>query len=291
MAIKKLGLGKNVADLGLKELLSGFNAPLPAQAGSSGEMQKLPIEFLRPGQYQPRHNIDKEALEELASSIRAQGLIQPVIVRTLSTKSYEIIAGERRWRAAQLAGLHEIPVIIRNLSNEQAMAIALIENIQREDLNVLDEALALQRLIAEFGMTHQAVAETVGKSRATVTNLLRLLELSPEVKELLAKGKIEMGHARALLGTAALAQIHIAKMIVAKGLSVRETEKLVQQQQNKKSVTPVKIRDPNIVKLEKDLSEKLGAHTSIQTINKKKGRLIITYHSLEELDGILQHIR
>jgi ParB family transcriptional regulator, chromosome partitioning protein len=292
MSVKKPGLGKNVTNLGLKELLSDFNSNNNAnKLQVNSNLQKLPIEFLHPGKYQPRHTVNQASLEELASSIRNQGLLQPIIVRHKADKEYEIIAGERRWRAAQLAGLTEVPIILRDLKDKDALAISLVENIQREDLNAIDEAEALDRLSKEFSMTHQEVANVVGKSRTTVTNLLRLLELQPLVRELVAKEEIEMGHARALLSLSVTEQARAAKTIVAKGLSVRETERLVTNLQNKKSSSPTMQRDPNIAKLETNLSEKLGAKVTIQQISKSKGRIVINYNSLDELDGILEHIK
>ncbi|OGT07802.1 MAG: chromosome partitioning protein ParB [Gammaproteobacteria bacterium GWE2_37_16] len=296
MSTKKIGLGKNLANLGLQELLSDLHASeniTNNQVTSKTNPQKLPIDLLHQGKYQPRRTFIQESLEELANSIRTQGLLQPIIVRPSTTiiKSYEIIAGERRWRAAQLANLSEVPVIIRELNDEQALAVSLIENIQRESLNVIDEADALQRLNDDFDMTHQEIAETVGKSRTTVTNLLRLLNLNTEVKEMVAKGELEMGHARALLALTSLEQLQAANTVVNKQLSVRETEKLVHTLQNPKNFAEQKPKDPNISHLQTELAEKLGAKVTIQQKNKNKGQLIIQYNSLEELDGILGHIQ
>jgi len=284
------GLGKNLANLGLQELLSNVNTN--EALASKSNLQKLPIEFLHAGKYQPRHTFNQEALEELANSIRAQGLLQPIIVRKINVedRDYEIIAGERRWRASQLAGLHEVPVIIRELTDEQALAISLIENIQRENLNVIDEAEALQRLSDDFTLTHEEIAQAIGKSRTTVTNILRLLSLNSDVKEQVARGELEMGHARALLTLSNLDQLDAANIIVVKKLSVRETEKLVKNLQNKapqKTKVPI---DPNIHQLQTDLSEKLGAKVTIQQKHHGKGQVIIDYHSLDELDGILGKI-
>lgn len=293
---KKLGLGRNLAHLGLQELLSGLNSNENAttnSASSAINAQKVPIEKLQPGKYQPRRTFVQESLEELASSIRAQGLLQPIIVRINPEDNsiYEIIAGERRWRAAQLAQVAEIPVIIRELNDEQALAISLIENIQRESLNIIDEAEALQRLSDEFAMTHQEIAETVGKSRTTVTNILRLLNLNSDVKEMVAKGDLEMGHARALLALTPFEQLQAAQTVASKDLSVRDTEKLVHNLQNPKVVDKIKSIDPNVNQLQTNLSEKLGAKVIIQQKSQQKGQLVIQYNSLEELDGILKHIQ
>lgn len=263
------------------------------------ELQKLPVELLQRGKYQPRIDMRQESLQELADSIRAQGVIQPIIVRVISEaqagqpRRYEIIAGERRWRAAQIAGLHEIPALVRRVDDNAAVAMALIENIQREDLNPLEEARALERLIGEFEMTHTTAAEAVGRSRAAVSNLLRLLELADEVKALVESRSIEMGHARALLGlTNKRQQVEVAALVAAKKLSVRETEALVKRLQTpgSKVEEATKRADPNIRKLESDLSEKLGAKVQVQHGQAGKGKLVINYHSLDELDGILEHI-
>jgi len=286
MTIKKKGLGRNLNDLGLNELLSDIaTSNVPKSA-----LRTLAIDLLQPGKYQPRRAINQETLAELADSIRKQGIIQPIVVRTIFDGSYEIIAGERRWRAAQLAGLHEVPVTVRDISDEQAMAMSLIENIQREDLNVIDTAIGLQRLIDEFQMTHEAVAAAVGKSRATVTNMLRLLELTEAVKTMLQNAELEMGHARALLTLAADLQIQAARLVVNKRMSVRETEKLVNRLQ-KPATHPEKPTDANIKQLERDLKDKLGAKVLIQHQHSGKGRLTINYNSLEELEGILTHIK
>ena len=288
MTVKKRGLGR-----GLEALLSGVRTN-EEKGGAEGALRNLPLDVIQRGKYQPRMNMHTESLEDLANSIRAQGVVQPIVVRALSAPgSYEIIAGERRWRAAQLAGLTEIPAVIRNVPDQAAVAMALIENIQREDLNPLEEANALQRLINEFELTHQRVAEEVGRSRAAVSNLLRLLTLNEDVKRLLAEGKLEMGHARALLGLEGGPQSEAARTVVAKGLSVRETEHLVQRLQHhpKPSKPSAKKADPNIRKLEQDLSEKLGTSVVFQEGNKGKGKLVISYNSLDELEGILAHIK
>jgi ParB family chromosome partitioning protein len=263
------------------------------------ELQKLPVDLLQRGKYQPRIDMRQETLQELADSIRAQGLIQPIIVRPLpdtgagQPRRYEIIAGERRWRAAQLAGLHEIPALVRRVGDEAAVAMSLIENIQRENLNPLEEARALGRLISEFHLTHAAAADAVGRSRTAVTNLLRLLELSDEVKTLVEQRNIEMGHARALLGLEnKRQQAEIAAQVASKNLSVRETEALIRRMLTQKTESAAAARvDPNVRKLESELSEKLGAQVRIQQGAAGEGKLVISYHSLEELDGIIEHIR
>lgn len=250
----------------------------------------LPIEKMQPGQYQPRTNMDQASLEELAASIRSQGIIQPILVRPISGDKYEIIAGERRWRAAQIAQLHEVPVLVRNIPDEATLAVALIENIQRENLNPIEEAMGLKRLMDEFELTHEEMAKSVGRSRAAVTNLLRLLSLSFGAKELLEQGRIEMGHARALLGLPREYQDTVAAEVYAKRLSVRQTEALVRAHANpnKKSLKPAKSAD--IRSLEENLAEKLGTKVSLEDKN-GKGRLVIEYTSLDSLDGILAHIK
>jgi ParB family chromosome partitioning protein len=286
--IKKRGLGKGLNDLGISELLSDLNTTANNSSDTSN-LQQLPIEQVRSGKYQPRKKFNTESLQELADSIKSQGVIQPIVVRLIENNDYEIIAGERRWRAAQLAGLHQIPVVIRNVPDEAAIAMALIENIQREDLNVIEEANALQRLTQEFALTHEQVAEIVGKSRATITNILRLLSLNNEVKNLLINKELEMGHARALLSLPIGQQADVAKTVIIKKLSVRDTEKLIQRLQTS-SVKKAKSIDPDIARLEKNLSDKLAAAVTIQHATKGKGKLIIHYNSLDELDGILKHI-
>jgi ParB family chromosome partitioning protein len=268
-------------------------APVPGPAGE--RLVRLPVEQLRRGRYQPRREMDPDKLEELAGSIRAQGVMQPIVARPLpAPDSYEIIAGERRWRAAQLAGLDAVPVIVREIADEAAIALALIENIQREDLNPVEEALALQRLIDEFGLTQAAVAETVGKSRTTITNLLRLLKLSGEVRERLESGAIEMGHARALLTLEPSDQKRIARAVVDKGLSVRQTEAMARAVTEGAKPTPTaaeRKKDPDVAGLERRLSEQVGAPVAIEQGKGGKGRLVIRYSTLDELDGILAHIR
>jgi ParB family transcriptional regulator, chromosome partitioning protein len=286
-AAKKRGLGKGLdALLGSHEDLS--------KPSSEDTLQTLPVDLIQRGQYQPRQDFDPETLDELADSIRAQGLIQPIVVRHLAdNRSYEIIAGERRWRAAQIAGLSDIPVIIKDVSDQTAMCLALIENIQRQDLNPLEEARALERLINEFEMTHDATADAVGRSRSAVTNLLRLLELEHGVKKLLESRELDMGHARALLSLGKNKQLEVANKVVRQGLSVRATEHLVQQLSNKdkKSKPAKKSKDPNISSLENDLSQRLGAHVIINHQNSGKGKLQIDYNSLDELEGILKRIK
>lgn len=276
---------------GLSELLSDLKISNISSLNSNEQkflLRNLPVDILKPGKYQPRRGMSQEALVELAESIRKQGIIQPVIVRAISASNYEIIAGERRWRAAQLANLHEVPVVIRDISDEQAIAISLIENIQREDLNAIDTAMSLQRLIREFKMTHESAAGVVGKSRTTVTNLLRLLELPEEIKSMIERGELEMGHARALLSLGLTKQLAIAKIIVAKGLSARATESLVRQAQQNRQITKRSV-DANTVKLQKTISEKLAALVNIQHKKSGKGKIIIEYNSLDELEGILEH--
>lgn len=258
-------------------------------------LKEVAIDLIDRSPYQPRADFNEEALQELADSIRAQGVIQPVVVRPKlsSPGRFELIAGERRWRAAQLAGLHEIPTVIRDVDDQAAMAMALIENIQRQQLNPIEEAVALNRLIDEFGLTHEQTAEAVGRSRAAVSNMLRLLNLEPGVKSMLEKGEIEMGHARALLALRGGAQFKAAKDVEHKGLSVRETEKLVKKLGSPEAAktTKVKVVDPDTERLEQELSEKLGARVHFQSGKNGKGKLIINYNSMDELEGILDHIK
>jgi ParB family chromosome partitioning protein len=303
MTIKKRGLGR-----GLDALLGSVNTGAlqpnyspsgPAQAESmapaaaqDGLLKNLPVEFIQPGKYQPRHDMHPESLEELANSIRAQGVMQPIVVRPISSKKYEIVAGERRWRACQLAGLYTIPVIIKEVPDDAAVAMALIENIQRENLNPIEEAMALQRLIDEFQLTQQEAADAVGKSRTTVTNMLRLMSLNADVMNSLERGALEMGHARALLALPNDKQAEAAKSVVSKGLSVRQTEALVRRMLSQKGKkAPGDKIDPDIRHLQDDLSEKLGTHVTIQHSAKGKGKLILNYNSLEQLEGILDHIK
>ncbi|WP_341502575.1 ParB/RepB/Spo0J family partition protein [Gallaecimonas sp. GXIMD4217] len=268
--------------------------PAPVEAVSEGgkekELRRLPIEFLQPGKYQPRRDMSPDALEELAASIRAQGVIQPIVVRPIGQDKYEIIAGERRWRASQLAELDQVPCVVREVPDEAAVAIALIENIQREDLNAMEEAVALKRLMTEFELTHQEVADAVGKSRTTVTNLLRLNSLQDDVKLLLEHGDIEMGHARALLALEGDVQVETARAVAHKGLSVRETETLVRKVLEGKPAKVEKKVDPDVERLQTRLSERLGARVAINQGAKGKGKVVISYSSLDELDGILSHL-
>ncbi|MBG14472.1 MAG: ParB/RepB/Spo0J family partition protein [Alloalcanivorax venustensis] len=257
-----------------------------------GDLRHLPVELMQRGRYQPRKDMSADALEELAESIRAQGVMQPIVVRPLGDNRYEIIAGERRWRAAQMAELDSIPAVIREVPDEAAIAMSLIENIQRENLNPMEEALALSRLKEEFGLTHQQVADAVGKSRAMVTNLLRLMSLEADVKKLLEHGDLEMGHARALLSLTGAKQVEAARTVVAKGLSVRQTETLVREFEKEKPAKPAPAKeDPNVRHLINDLSDRLGAPVQIQQGNAGKGKLVISYNNLDELDGILAHIK
>jgi ParB family transcriptional regulator, chromosome partitioning protein len=274
----------------------GLDALLDATFKSTAardQLRHIPIDLLQRGKYQPRTRMDKQALAELADSIRAQGVVQPIIVRELDTGNYEIIAGERRWRAAQMAGLEMVPATIRKVPDEVAIAIALIENIQREDLNALEEAGALQRLIDEFSMTHQQVAERVGRSRAAVTNLLRLLTLNEDVRLLLEQGKLDMGHARALLALSGPAQSQVARQVSQQGLSVRATESLVRrrlrQPAGRKAPRPP--IDADVRALQEDLCERLGAKVRIVHKRTGRGKLTIEYASLEQLEGILERIR
>lgn len=290
MAVKKRGLGR-----GLDALLSGPTASvLEAQAVrlDEKELQYLPLDVIQRGKYQPRRDMDPQALEELAQSIRAQGVMQPIVVRPIGGGRYEIIAGERRWRASQQAGQERIPAMVREVPDETAIAMALIENIQREDLNPLEEAIALQRLQQEFQLTQQQVAEAVGKSRATVTNLLRLITLPEGIKTMLAHGDLEMGHARALLGLPDDRQLDGARHVVARGLTVRQTEALVRQWLNTTEQPKKEPRnDPDIARLEQRLAERLGSAVQIRHGDKGKGQLVIRYNSLDELQGVLAHIR
>jgi len=296
---KKRGLG----NMGLDALLAGATSkksPVDGDSSSDetsesnieGELKHLPIEFLQPGQYQPRKDMHPEQLEELAASIRSQGIMQPIIVRPLLKKdSYEIIAGERRWRAAQLAELQEVPALVRDVPDEAAIAIALIENIQRENLNPMEEAVALHRLQEEFELTQQQVAEAVGKSRVTVTNLLRLMNLNPDVKTLLEHGDIEMGHARALLGLHDQHQSEAARQVAAKSLTVRQTEALVRGWHEQKESSQKPALNPDVERLQISLGDRLGAKVELKHNAKGKGKLVISYSSLDELDGILGHIK
>jgi ParB family transcriptional regulator, chromosome partitioning protein len=283
--VKIKGLGR-----GLDALLGGDD-PAPA---ASDAPTTLPVTVLQPGKYQPRSRMDQEALNDLAASIKAQGVMQPILVRPLGGGKHEIIAGERRWRAARIAGLSSVPVLVRNVPDQQALAVALIENIQREDLNALEEASGIDRLIREFALTHQAVADAVGKSRATVTNLLRLLELPPPVRELLAQGQLEMGHARALLVLPADQQIALAREAVAGGWSVREVERRVGAglKKNASAGKRTKRKDRDVARLEEELSDRLGTTVEIKTGGRAgSGRLVIAYRTLEQLDELLARLK
>ena len=318
MTGRKTGLGRGLDALLGNPGASAKPAPAASATGTAGQpnpvvpsapagvpagdgLRKLPLDLLQPGVYQPRRDMHKETLEELAESIRSQGILSPISVRPVagggSSQRYEIIAGERRWRAAQIAGLGEIPVIVRNVDDEQAAAIALIENLQREDLNPIEEAEGLRRLIDEFDLTHQEAGRAVGKSRAAVSNLIRLLDLAPEVLKLLASGSLDMGHARALLAlSGARSQAEAAREVVERGLSVRETEALVKRLQsatNKKTGNNQQggRLDPDIRRLQDDLGNRLGAKVAIQHSAKGRGKLIISYNSSDELEGILGHIK
>lgn len=296
--MSKRGLGKGLdALLGNSTSKSknptkeaGSNADSESILNQDGVLKEMPIEFIQPGQYQPRRVMTEEGLEELTDSIRAQGMIQPIVVRPVSRDKYEIIAGERRWRAAQRAELHQVPVIIKEVPDEAAIAMALIENIQREDLNAMEEANALHRLKEEFNLSHQQTADAVGKSRTTVTNLLRLMQLTDACKTLLERGDLEMGHARALLALEGAKQADTAKTVVQKGLTVRETEKLIRNINEPKPKPKKETKDHHIVSLEQQLADKIGATVAINHGTKGKGNLVINYHSLDELDGILQHL-
>ena len=284
--IKKRGLGR-----GLDALLGDALVSTAQEAQSQNVIVELPIEHIRPGKYQPRVHFDLEKLQELAASIKSQGLVQPVVVRQLGPQSYELIAGERRWRAAQLAELRQISAIVRVVPDQASIAMALIENIQREDLSPIEEAQALKRLIDEFDLTHQLAADAVGRSRVAVSNLLRLLELSPGVRSLLDQGKLDMGHARALLSLDPHKQVALAHRIVAEQWTVRQTELEVRKAlQPPAPSTPTRRGDPNIDALARSLSEKLAAQVAIEHA-RGKGKLVIKYSSLDELDGILARIR
>lgn len=294
---KKRGLG---GGRGLDALLSGVRQVKETVAAveegklpMDGELKSLPVEFLQRGRYQPRRDMDPAALQELADSIKAQGVMQPIVARPIGENKYEIIAGERRWRATQLAGIDSIPVIVRSIPDETAIAMALIENLQRENLNPMEEAIALQRFADEFQFTHQQIADAVGKSRATVTNMLRLMALNAEAKTMLERGDLEMGHAKALLGLPENMQGRAAKAVVAKSLSVRQTEAMVRTLLAQKDQPELadKTLDPNVRKLQDEIGERLGAPVQIEYNARGKGRLIISYNSLDELDGILMHIK
>lgn len=285
--VRKPGLGKGL-DILLSSSKHKNNTDKELDKDSS--MRHLPVEKISKGPYQPRLSIDPESLQDLADSIKAQGLVQPVIVRPIGSGQYELIAGERRWRAAQIAGLHDIPAVIRKISDQAAAAMSLIENIQREDLNPLEEAIALERLIQEFGLTHEQTAGAVGRSRSAISNLLRLLILEDSTKKLLENGLLEMGHARALLGLGGSKQVEAAEKVAAKGMSVRDTERLVKKINQPATESKVPAKSPDVISLEQKVGEKLGANVQIKYNNKGKGKMIIEYNSLDELDGILEHL-
>ena len=297
---KKLGKGLDVLlSRGSTETMASLlskpkDRSMPPQTiEKDGDLKNIPVDLIQRGKYQPRTDMHEEALEELANSIKAQGVMQPIVVRPISSDKYEIIAGERRWRATQIAGLDTIPAIIKPVGDEAAIAMSLIENIQRENLNPIEEAMALKRLQDEFELTQQEVADAVGKSRATVTNLMRLIGLTIDVRRMLEHGDLEMGHARALLSLSDIQQSEAARAVVGKGLSVRQTESLVRRliaEAGTNSNNFGKAVDPDIKNLEENLADKLGAKVMIQHTAKGKGRLILKYNSLDELDGILSHI-
>jgi ParB family chromosome partitioning protein len=280
--IKPKGLGR-----GLDALLGGDDAPAPRES-----LATLPVKSIVPGKYQPRTRMDQQALAELAASIRTQGLMQPLLVRPVEAGRYELIAGERRWRAAQMAGLEDVPAVVREVPDEAALAMGLIENIQREDLNPVEEAAGLQRLIDEFHMTHEQAADAVGRSRSATTNLLRLLRLAKPVQDMLMSGALEMGHARALLALDAARQIEAAHRVSAKGLSVRETEALVSQLlRGPASSRDKRKADRDLLRLEEETSERLGTTVKIVAARKGTGKLLIQYSSLEHLDRLLKKLR
>ncbi len=289
MNTKKRGLGRAF------DALLSTSKPIVEEKSVTtaveGEFRQLNVLAIQPGKYQPRNIIANDSLQELADSIREQGIIQPIVVRPINNDRYEIIAGERRWRAAQLANLTEIPVLIRHIPDESAIAMALIENIQRENLNPLEEAMALHRLMVEFAMTHQEVANAVGKSRSGISNLLRLLELDPEVKTLVEEGKLSLGHAKVLLGVTGVSQLKLARTVVEKDLSVRETEQLILKAQSIQKPQVIKSIDPDVQKLERQLSDQLGAGVSIAYNKKGRGKLIIKFFSLDQFEGILSHLK
>jgi ParB family chromosome partitioning protein len=282
--MKMKGLGR-----GLDALLAGNEKP------GKEQQRSLPVGRLQPGKYQPRTQMDPASLEELAASIRAQGLMQPILVRPvgdgLGGERYEIVAGERRWRAAQMAGLEDVPTLVREIPDESALAMALIENIQRENLNPLEEAQGLQRLIDEFSMTHQQAADAVGRSRPAASNLLRLLQLAPPVQEMLMRGELDMGHARALLPLSAVLQIQLAQRIVQKGLSVREAERLAQLALKPPKASEEAKPDRDVLRLQEELSDFLGAKVEIRTNKKGAGKIQIDFGDLDQLEGILQRLR
>ena len=297
-AKKKLGKGLDaLLSVGSTQTMASLlggpkNKPVSVSADRDGDMKHVPIELIQRGKYQPRTDMHEEALQELANSIRVQGIMQPIVIRPISSDKYEIIAGERRWRACQIVGLDTIPAIIKPVGDEAAIAMSLIENIQRENLNPIEEAVALKRLQDEFELTQQEVADAVGKSRTSVTNLIRLIGLSIDVRCMLEHGDLEMGHARALLSLPDIQQSEAARTVVGRGLSVRQTESLVRRLiAGDGEAKASKLVDPDIKNLEENLAEKLGTQVMIQHSAKGKGRLVLKYNSLDELDGILAHIK
>ncbi|MBL8445717.1 MAG: ParB/RepB/Spo0J family partition protein [Zoogloeaceae bacterium] len=278
----------------LKGLGRGLDALLGAnrdEDAAKGELQTVASDALQPGRYQPRTRMDPGSLEELAASIKAQGVMQPILVRPVGRGKFEIIAGERRWRAAALAGLHEVPCLVREIPDEAALAMSLIENIQREDLNPLEEASGIQRLIDEFGMTHQEAADAVGRSRPAASNLLRLLNLAKPAQELLMAGDIDMGHARAILPLDPASQIQVGNHVAARGLSVRDTERMVQQLLNPRSAKPPREADRDLLRLEEELADRLGATVRIKANGKGAGEVSIRFGNLDQLDGLLSRLR
>lgn len=292
--VKRRGLGR-----GLDALLGTLSdAPLAeharpnrTDATEDGSFRRLPVDLIRRGRHQPRRIVEESTLEELADSVRARGIVQPVVVRPAGSGSFEIVAGERRWRAAQMAGLDVVPAVVRDLSDREAAVVALIENIQREDLNPIEEAQGYRSLAEEFGLTHQELADAVGRSRSAVSNALRLLDLNDDVRALVERGELDMGHARALLALSGAAQSETAAEVVRRALSARETERLVRSKVKGESPPPRKARDPDVVKLETELAERLGAKVRIDHRAKGAGSVTIHYSSLEALDGILERIR
>ncbi len=289
MTVKKRGLAKG---RGLDALLGSIQKEklqMEVQALDHGQLKQIDVQLLKRGTYQPRRFIDEADLEELAASIKKHGVMQPIVIRPVDHEEtpYEIIAGERRWRAAQLAGLTEVPAIVRDLTDQVAIALALIENIQRQDLNPIDQALALQRFHEEFGLSHQEIADTVGKARTTVSNLLRLLSLADEIKDFMQQGLIDMGHARAILTLKAKDQLQIAQIVIDKSLSVRQTEQLVREWNTPKQEKVQAPQAPDVEQLTQKLSERFSANVKLDYNKQGKGKLVISYNSLDELDGIL----
>lgn len=290
---RKRGLGRGLdALLGSMSDIPVRQTPVAAGEAGDGSLRNVPVERIRRGRHQPRRIVDESALEELAHSVRSRGIVQPIVVRPTGNGGFEIVAGERRWRAAQMAGLHEVPVVVRECSDSEAAAVALIENIQREDLNPIEEAEGYRTLVGEFGLTHQVLADTVGRSRSSVSNTLRLLELNRDVRALVEQGELDMGHARALLALSGAEQSETAAEVVRRELSARETEKLVRSKaKGETAAGGPKSRDPDVVRLETELADRLGAKVRIDHKAKGKGSVTIHYSSLDALDGILQRIR